>query len=38
MSRIADLSTLWGMFLGVGIVIVCLRAVYKLFEGGPHEA
>lgn len=33
---IADQAEVWGLFLVVAIVVLCLRKLYDLFDKAPH--
>ncbi len=35
-QKIADLNSMWSIFLGAAIVIVLLRKLYQIFDRSPH--
>lgn len=35
-EKIADMATLWGLFLVAAIVILCLRKLFNVFDKAPH--
>lgn len=37
-AHIADMSTLWGLFLGAAVVVLCLRKLLDLFNTTPHDS
>lgn len=37
-GTLSDMSDMWGLFLGAAIVVLCLRKIYDLFNGSPHES
>lgn len=37
-ERIQDMSVIAGLFLAVGISILCAKGIQKLFDRGPHES
>lgn len=35
-EKIADMATLWGMFLLAAIAILCVRKLFNIFDKAPH--
>jgi hypothetical protein len=33
---LADQGSVWVLFLGAGIAVLCLRKLYDLFDKAPH--